>query len=308
MREYVIIILVFAVLLFTVPFLPLGSISAQAPNAASFPEKFTILLESGKILEMSVIDYLTGCLFAQIPVNYSENALKAQAIAAHTYALRLIASGVALSDSPTECQPFFTEEKAREHYGSEYNAYYSRVRRAAEYGAKRVILHSGEPIYAVYHSISSGVTNTASTVWGRDYPYLKSVGSSWDREHEHYLCTNEMTTDYMRLSLLEYDKTLTMPVDYSLWFTDVVKNDYGYVMSLKAGSTPLSGGDMWRMFNLRSIAFEITYNGNAFSIETRGFGHGVGLSQYGAEVLSGRGYSPEEILKYYYTGVEIIEL
>jgi len=309
MREYIAIMAVFAALLFGTPLL-FAKISADNGIRASLevPEKITLFLnQSGEYVSLTPEDYLTGCLFAQIPVNYREEALKAQAVAANTYALRLLADGVKLSDSQVLCQPYFTEEKAREYYGEDYNVYYGKVRRAAEYGAKHVIVYDSEPIYAVYHSVSAGVTNTAYSVWGRNFPYLQSVNSDWDREYADFDCVNEISPDAVRAAILNYDKTAAMPVDYSLWFADIQKNKEGYAVSVKVGDFTFSGGDMWRVFGLRSTAFDVTYNGLAFSFETKGYGHGVGMSQYGADYLA-KTYTCEQILNYYYKEIKIIEI
>ncbi|MCL1789547.1 MAG: SpoIID/LytB domain-containing protein, partial [Oscillospiraceae bacterium] len=264
------------------------------------------ITDTQETIELTVEEYLTGCLFAQISVNYHEEALKAQAISAHTYLRRLMLDGAELSDDPSTSQAFFTEETAREYYSDEYDKLLEKITAAAKYGAKRVIIYNGEPIYSVYHSISAGVTNTAYSVWGRDFPYLKSVESSWDRGHPDFLCVNEMTSESIRLAMFNYNRTASMPLDYSLWFADPVKNEYGYVVSVNTGENLLSGGDMWRIFNLRSTSFELSFrNSEVFVSETRGYGHGVGLSQYGADVLGKRGYSCEEILSHYYTDITI---
>ncbi|MCL2071730.1 MAG: SpoIID/LytB domain-containing protein [Oscillospiraceae bacterium] len=326
MREYIVIVVIFSLLLFLTP-LAFSALSEfgeekqqeiEAEKTAAipkmhFPDKVTVLIsgEDGdneqNQIELTTEEYLIGCLFAQIPVNYHEEALKAQAVAAHTYMLRLLLDGEEISDDPTTAQPFFTEEAAREHYGDEYETHLKRIQPAANYGANRAIAYNGEPIYAVYHSISAGVTNTAYSVWGRDFPYLKSVESSWDRGHPDYLCVNEMTSESIRLAMFGYNRTASMPIDYALWFVNPIKNDYGYVISVKAGENLLSGGDMWRIFKLRSTSFEISFRPDGiFSAETRGFGHGVGLSQYGADVLGNRGFSAEEILAHYYTDVDIV--
>jgi len=310
MREYVAIMVVFALLLFGTPIL-FGKMSAvSGVNAyADAPDRIALYIgDTGEYISLTPEDYITGCLFAQISVNYRPEALKAQAAAANTYALRLLADGVKLSDSPATCQPYFTEKKAREIYGGEYDLYFAKVREAAEYGANRIILYRGEPIYSVYHSVSAGVTNTAYSVWGKNFPYLQSVDSGWDRNFADFDCVNEMTPEAVRMTLLNYDKSAAMPIDYTLWFTEQTKNKEGYTVSVKAGDYVFSGGDMWRVFNLRSTAFDITYDGMAFAFETKGYGHGVGLSQYGADYLAGQGHTAEEILNYYYKGISIVNI
>jgi len=313
LKDYIIIIVVFIALLLTTP--PL--FKAVNPNPASlesggeayhFPRSITLhLIESEDIIRLSVEDYLVGCLFAQIPVTFHEQALRAQAVAAHTYLLRLLEDNTVITDDSATCQPFFTEDRAKEHYGARYDEYLEKVRAAARFGASRAVFYKNEPIHAVYHSVSAGVTNTAFSIWGRDLPYLQSVESSWDREHPDFMVINEITAETIRLTLFDYNKTASMPVDYEMWFVNPVKNEFGYVLSLRLGEVLLSGGDMWRLFNLRSPSFEVSYRRDGiFTIETRGFGHGAGLSQYGADVLGRRGFSAEDILLHYYTDVNIV--
>ena len=357
MKDTVVIMLIFAMLLFATPvahsaFVNTGAENVdkpvqteQPPHRVTSPDKVTLALSGGsdreRIIVMSVEEYLTGCLFAQISLDYHEQALKAQAIAAHTYLLKLISdrqneqgrftsavnqveqeqnsivgsvsellTAPLITDNPETCQPYFTTEAAEAHYGSElYNEYLPKVRAAAKYGASRVITYDGEPIYAVYHSISAGVTNTAQGVWGYELPYLQSVDSSWDRTHPNYLCTNEFTADSIRTALYKFNANATLPVDATKWFVNPLKNEFGYVQSVRVGDCLLSGGDSRRIFGFRSVAFDVSYRaGDIFVVESRGFGHGVGLSQYGANILAGRGFSCEEILLHYYSGVEIIKV
>jgi stage II sporulation protein D len=316
MKEYIVIVVVFAALLLITPVVfganPANGSFSPPPGALTydFPQSVMVVLnETGETIQLTTEEYLIGCLFAQIPLTYHPEALRAQAIAAHTYMLRLHEDGVEISDDPQTAQPFFTEEKARKLYGEQYDFFFEDIRAAARFGSTRAIFHENEPIYAVYHSISAGVTNTAFSVWGRHFPYLRSVESSWDREHPGFLAVNELSAETIRLAMFHHNRTASMPVDFDLWFVQPVINEFGYVVSIKAGESMLTGGDMWRVFNLRSTSFEISQrNGGIFVVNTRGFGHGVGLSQYGADVLGRRGFSAEDILTHYYTDVVVISV
>lgn len=266
------------------------------------------LEETGEELILSPQEYIKGCLLAQIPIDYEKEALFAQACAVHTYAIRLIEDGKALTDNPSTCQPYFTDEQARNYYGDDYEKFLRVTEEAAEYGARHVIAYENEPIYSVSHSISSGRTNRPGYVWGVDFPYLSPVESPWDELHVNFEAVNEITTEQMRAYLMRYDKSLVMPVDYNLWFTEPNVDEWGYTLSLNVGGRTLSGGDLWRILKLRSTAFSISYNGDVFVVSTKGHGHGVGLSQYGAECMAKSGKTAEEILLYYYTGAEVIEI
>lgn len=313
-RDFVIILAAFALLLFAAP----QVYGFMGGGAGEYKRREITLLrtETGGVSTLTAAEYVTGCLLAQIPINYSEEALRAQAVCAYTYAMRFIeenekaespqVTGADISDNPAFCQPFFSESEARELYGEDYDLYIDKVRAAAEYGAGRLIIYANEPIYAVYHSVSAGETCTGKTVWGMELPYLAPVASPWDKEYDNFLCKNEMTVEAARQKLVAAYPDITVPADYAKWFGGVNANESGYVSEIKLGSLTLTGGDVWRVFGLRSTAFTVEYKDSVFLFTTRGYGHGAGLSQYGAEALAGRGYSAEEILKYYFSGAEII--
>ncbi|MCL1881848.1 MAG: SpoIID/LytB domain-containing protein [Oscillospiraceae bacterium] len=339
MKQYFIIFTVFIVLLFATPIvfgliqneqsIDEGSANDNVSEEGAkinqdfvFPKSVSLMLsDTGEILELSIEEYLVGALFAQIQVDFHEEALKAQAVAAHTYLIRLLMNnnnGNVISDNPNTCQPFFDTERARNLFPNtregleRFDEISEKVKSAAQHGANRILFHEGEPIYAVYHSISAGVTNTAYSVWGVDFPYLRSVDSSWDREHPDFHCSNEISSESVRLAMFDFNRTASMPADYEDWFKEPQINEFGYVISVGVGEHRLSGGDAWRAFGLRSTAFEFTQRetggSGIFIIETRGFGHGVGLSQHGADVLARRGFSYADILLHYYTGVELVDV
>lgn len=278
----------------------------------SFPvkgqEEFTLTLtESGETITLSAEEYLVGCLFAQIDVSYEEEALKAQAAAAYTYALRLCADGAELSDSTALCQPYFTPAKAKEYYGGSYEKYLPRVREAASYGASHGIYYENKPIYSVYCSVSAGASAHPDYIWDLSLPYLKRVECPKDREFKNFRAENEITAENVRDRLLRFDPNMEMPLDYSLWFSDIIRDEYGYVISVKVGGKTLSGGDLWRVLKLRSTAFEIVWNKVSFTVVTYGHGHGAGMSQYTANEMAKEGKKAEEILEYFYSGAEVKE-
>ena len=290
-------------------FLP-SLIFAQEDESVVFPETVRLYLsETMETAELSWEDYLVGCLSAQIPLDYEQEALNAQASAAMTYALRLmtdlkgsgeIPDGADLSDDSRICQPYYTPEKCAEIYGGSYDEYLSALKSAARYGANHVIMYENEPIYAVYHSVSAGRTNTAAGVWGRSFDYIKSVESEWDKSYINYECVNEMTAEQARLCLVNYKQGIETPADYSRWFSEFNADENGYVISVKIGENLFSGGDIWRIFGLRSTAFTVEYRNGIFVFTTKGYGHGAGLSQYGANEMAKTGKTAEEILRHYY--------
>jgi len=277
---------------------------------AAFPETIRLYIsEESEIRTLTAEEYVLGCISAQIPLDYEEETLKAQATAAMTYGLRLmsdmkgaeeIPKGADLTDDSRICQPYFTPEKCLETYGESYNEFLPKLKRAAAYGAGHVITYKNEPVYSVYHSVSAGRTRTATGIWGRDFEYIKAVDSVWDEGYINYECTNEMTAEEARLKLVNYKKDIETPADYGKWFSELNANEDGYVISVRIGENIFSGGDIWRIFGLRSTAFTVEYRNGIFIFTTKGYGHGAGLSQYGANEMAKSGRTAEEILTYYY--------
>lgn len=302
----------FIFLCFTAPAFLLPMLFAGAQTIREYQETQTVnvyIEETEEIRALTWEEYLTGCLAAQIPLDYEQEALNAQASAAMTYAQRLIMDladsgqipdGADISDSSALCQPYYTPEKCAEIYGGSYEQYLPALQTAAQYGKNHVITFENQPIYAVYHSVSAGRTNTAEGIWGRSFDYLKSVDSSNDKEYINYECRNEMTVEQARLCLVNYKSDIATPADYSKWFSEFNADENGYVISVKIGENLFSGGDIWRIFGLRSTAFTVEYESGVFVFTTKGYGHGAGLSQYGANEMAKQGRTAEEILRHYY--------
>lgn len=270
-------------------------------------QEFTLTLtETGQDITLSAQEYLIGCLYAQIDVSYHIEALKAQASAAYTYALRLMSEGRELSDSLSLCQPYFTPAKAKEYYGDSYEKYLENVKEAAAYGASHPIYYENKPIYSVYHSVSAGATARPEYIWGLNIPYLAKKSCPNDVNFKSYYSFNEISAEDMRQKLIDYDPALQMPLDYSLWFTGFVKDENGYVQTVEVGGKTLSGGDLWRILELRSTAFDIEWTGMAFKLSTRGYGHGAGMSQFAADTMAKGGKTAKEILEYFYEGAEVM--
>lgn len=320
MKDFLIILVMFAAMIFGLPML-LNGLPEQtaAPVTESpapvFPDTVNIFLTaSGEVKSITAEEYLEGCLAAQISVNYEPEALKAQAAASATYALRLmrelkgsgeIPDGADISDDSRICQPYFSPEQRAEMYGESYERYAANIREAALYGKTHILTYENEPIYAVYHAVSAGTTCPSEYVWGAALPYLRAVPSAADRDHINFECVNEMRTEDIRQALIAYDYGIEIPADPARWFTDMSVNEDGYVISVKIGKNTFSGGDIWRILGLRSTAFAVTYTDGIFTFTTKGAGHGAGLSQYGANAMALSGSSASDILHHYYPGTSV---
>ena len=185
-------------------------------------------------------------------------------------------------------------------YGGEYEKYARELKNAARYGVSHTITYDGEPVYAVYHSVSAGGTCPSEYIWGQAFPYLRRVSSRADAESPNFECTNEIKAETIRSALAHYDGSLDIPVDPARWFTELNADENGYVISVNIGKNTFSGGDLWRILGLRSPSFTVRYTDGIFTFTTRGCGHGAGLSQYGAESMARAGRTAEEIILYYY--------
>ena len=314
MKDMLIIIAMFAaaVLALSAPAYMHTPAPAPAAETVVFPETVRLYMsETGETVTLPAEEYIEGCLAAQIPIDYEPEALRAQACASATYALRLmkdlagsgkLPEGADISDDRKLCQPYMPEAGRTATYGADYGKYRENLQNAARYGISHIITLGGEPIYAVYHSVSAGGTCPSEYIWGQTLPYLRRVDSPWDRSYINYECANEYRSEDIRVLLAKYDGAAEIPADPARWFTDLRADENGYVISVSIGKNVFSGGDMWRILGLRSPSFTVSYIDNVFTFTTRGFGHGAGFSQYGANELAKSGSSAEEILHYYYGG------
>ena len=322
MKDIAIIMIMFALVIFALPFAVSALTPRDKPDEADdpgtqvqtlgFPASLRLYLTgSGETLELTAAEYLTGCLAAQIAIDYEPETLKAQAAATATYTLRLmgeyagtgkIPGGADISD---DLSPYYTAEQREAAYGADYGKYRANLEAAAEYGASHIISCRGEPIYAVYHAVSAGATCPSEYIWGRELDYLKSVESPQDETYINFECTNEMTEAQARAALSRYDPETEAPVDGAKWFSGMNANEYGYVISCNIGKKEYTGSEIRTIFGLRSPAFTVSYTDGIFTFTTKGCGHCVGLSQFGANELAKRGYKAEGIIRTYYRGVTV---
>lgn len=257
-------------------------------------------------------DYIKGVVGAEMPALFNEEALKAQAVAARTYALRAInnsngainASNIAQNVG----QAYMTVEQLKQKWGDNFDEYYNRVSNAVDFTKNEIMEYNDEPILAVFHSTSRGKTENSENVWNQELPYLRSVDSQGDEKAPNY----ETSVSFQRS---EISTKLRNKFSDIMFNNDVMMNqlqilertDAGYVKSVKAGNKVITGKEMREALGLRSADFTISQGDNCIIFTTRGYGHGAGMSQYGAEFMAEEGYKYDEILKHYYSGIEIVK-
>ncbi len=272
------------------------------------PEEVKVKLKltaTGEIVTYSAEDYIFGVVAAEMPALYETEALKAQAVAAYTYYLKKAAASDGeydITDDYSVDQAFITPEKAGEKWGDDAEKYEKKIRDAVKSVLYKRICYGGEPISAVYHAISSGKTEKAADIWGGEYPYLVSVDSSFDKLSENYLSNEDFTTDELKKAL---SALVTVTEAEGNGIADIKRSDSGSVTSLTVWGKTLDGLEFRKALGLRSSNFDIEFKDGVYTFTVRGYGHGIGMSQNGANYLAQQGKSFEEILLYYYTGCSI---
>lgn len=271
-----------------------------------------------KITKLSARDYVIGAVCAEMPASFHEEALKAQAVAAHTYAIRQRErelrnptpelNGAYFSNDPDFYQAYFTEEQAKDFYGENFEENYKKISNAVDEVIHDVIVYNNEPIVAAFHAMSSGTTEDAKTVWGNKVDYLVPVDSSSDTKLPNFTETKTFTSEEIKARLTTAYPEIKLPDDTEKWLRIVDITESGTVTSIITGNIVIDGFELKKILSLRSSCFSIDYSNNIFTITTKGYGHNVGLSQYGADSLAKQGMDYKKILLHYYKGVEIVTI
>ena len=266
--------------------------------------------ENGEIQDVSVRDYIIGAVAAEMPVSFEPEALKAQAVAAHTYAERQCLAaegreelnGADFSDDPAKFQAFLTEDELRARWGTHYDTYYSKLSTAVDSVVEKVLTYEDEPIIAAFHAMSTGMTESAENVWGSDVAYLQPVESAADVNAPQFEEQVSFSPDETGDRLTNAHPALQISGDPSGWFGEPEVSEAGTVLSMRVADGIFTGQELRTLFELRSAAFTVEYADNKFTFTTRGFGHDVGMSQYGADAMAQAGADYTEILAHYYPG------
>lgn len=257
--------------------------------------------------EMNMREYIIGTVAAEMPASYDEEALKAQALAAVTYAEyqkkngdKSGLNGADISDNSNTHQGYMTKEQMREKWGEAFDTYYEKISDAVDAVVDMVITYDGEPVIAAYHAISSSQTESAENAWGVKIPYLKSTDSEWDTDSARYLSTVTVSDDDLA-ELMGSENVKADGNDIKINST----SDAGTVLEIIVCGNSMSGNQVRDMFSLRSPCFSVEYENEEYIFTVKGYGHGVGLSQYGADRLAKQGKTYQQIINHYYTDVKI---
>lgn len=264
---------------------------------------------SKNITETSLEDYLLGVVACEMSASYHEEAIKAQIIAAHTLLehSKLTKSDslgdADISDSSATHQGYLTVDEQKEKWGEKYDENAAKIKKCIEEVKNFTIQYNGLPITAAFHSISNGRTENASDVWGGDYPYLISVPSDGDKLSPAYLTETAFSCDDFKNIITEQGAALGD--DPTQWIGKIKRTDTGMVFEITIGDKTFKGTDIRKYFSLKSSTFECEYKEDSFIFKVKGYGHGVGMSQYGANYMAQQGLNYKEILVHYYPNTEI---
>ena len=270
-----------------------------------------VKLADGRVETMAMDDYLWRVVAAEMPAAFEPEALKAQAVAARTYTCAKMERTTPAhpeADVCTDvacCQACRTPEEAAASWGSNARMYTDKIAAAVADTDGLAVLYGGKPIQAVFFSSADGRTVDAVEVWGNAVPYLTGVDSPEGEEVPNYHSTVTLTAEACKARLLAKYPGADLSGDPSGWFSNTVSNSAGGVESMKVGGVTVSGQALRTLFALRSTSFTVSAGAEGVTFAVTGYGHGVGMSQYGANALAREGKRCEEILKWYYTGVEV---
>lgn len=266
---------------------------------------------SNNITELSLRDYLIGVIAEEMNASYNEEAIKAQVIAAHTKLeyTKLHKTDTLedadITDSASTHQGYLTKTEQQEKWGESYEKNYEKIAKCVDEVIDLLIFYDNEPANALFYAISNGKTENASNVWGGNYPYLVSVDSSGDKLSPAYTSTVEITSDEFMKKISENGGKLGDRPEK--WVEKITNTNTGMVKEITIGGKVFKGTEIRKLFNLKSSTFSVKYSDGVFVFTVCGYGHGVGMSQYGANYMAQQGKNYKEILKHYYKGVEIKE-
>ena len=246
-------------------------------------------------------EFLVGLAACEMPPEWPTAALCAQMVAGYSYALAL--GDAPLQVNSAQCLGWTDADVLKARWGDDFERFYALLVQAAQTVGSSVLTYDGSPAAACYHSISAGHTEASQNVWETALPYLQGVPSPADLAADGYETTVEYSPEQVSAVLTTLE--LEPGNDPAAWFGDAVRDDAGYITAQTVCGKAVSGTKMRRAFHLRSASFSVEYNGTSFCFTTHGYGHGVGLSQYGAKALAEQGRTWQEILLYYFPGCEV---
>ena len=249
---------------------------------------------NGQVLNLELEEYLIGCVGAEMPAAFNIESLKAQTVIARTYALKSIKNNKILTDIEST-QSYKDENELRNLWGNSFNTYYNKVKDAVNSTKGEYLSYNNDYIEAVYHSTSNGITESSINVWGNYYSYLTNVESNYDSDSPTFMQSKFYSYE-------ELSSKLNIYIDSNTELNILSRTSGNRIEYIRVGDLTLKGVEFRNRIGLRSADFDINIQENGINFITRGYGHGVGMSQYGANGMAKIGYNYVDILMHYYPG------
>lgn len=257
-------------------------------------DKYQINVDTtDKLLTVSLEEYIIGVVAGEMPALFHEEALKAQSIASRTYLINHLQTNETISNT-TNDQVYLTQADMKEKWKDDYNKYYNKIKEAVTATKDLIMYYNDEPIKAFYFSKSNGYTASSISVFNEEYDYLTIVESPYDQDN----------SNTVEISKKEFCNKLNITCN-QISINNITKDKSNRVSNITINNKEYKGTQIRKLLSLRSTDFTFNIKENTIEITTKGYGHGVGMSQHGANNMAKLGYTYEEILKYYYHDIKI---
>ena len=338
MRRLVIILVIFIFFIFAIPiiFTKTNEVSGKAENLLENTnvenkieeiilkdydykqyDKIKLLhKDTNQIEELPLDEYLLGVVSAEMPATFEQEALNAQAVVARTYTIYSIVHNqnkhgdADICDDSNCCQAWISKDDRMAKWEEDVRENnWRKIKLAINNTTGKIITYNGEVIDAFFHSNSGGVTEAPVNVWGgTNYPYLQSVETAGEDAYSQYSSEVTLSKEDLKNKILKKHSDFTINYDNSNCIQILEYLDSGRVKTIKIGNLNLSGVEVRTLLGLRSANFEVNIEGDNIKFTVKGYGHGVGMSQTGADSMAKSGSNYEDIIKHFYTGVEIVDM
>lgn len=318
-------------LVFSLPVFVANLIGTKSDIPEAAPQKAEITLpteidvyfaDEGVTKTINFEEYIMGVLPAEMPASFEQEALKAQAVAARTYAYYKYVNYMKGPDfhpdkhpdapvctDSTHCHAYYSDERLKQIHGKDWTKQnLERLKSYVRQTEGEIMVYENEPILAAFHSASAGGTTQASgDVWGRDLPYLLNVKSYGENEKVGYISTVEIGLEEFKSKVMEEEPEAVFSSDPEEWFGEITFTRGNYVDTLEIGGKPIKGTKLRSMFGLNSTYFSVNISDGKVVFTVEGSGHGVGMSQYGANYMAKQGKTYKDILETYYSGASLVK-
>ncbi len=286
------------------PFAIVSCLKEREIQSSEIPKAHSVLVFNHitkQVAEYDLEEYLVGVVSAEMPALYEIEALKAQAVAARSFVLSREDyqnpdhKGAAVCTDPSHCEAYLSSDEAEKKWGAKSEEYLEKIKKAVYDTKGEYISYNGEIAVACFSAVSSGKTENAGDIWGTETPYLKSVDSPEDLSYKNF-------TAAVTVPIAETAKKLGVG---EISIGEILRTQGGSVKTVSIGGKTFSGTEIRSIFGLNSANFDISKTADSVVFTTRGKGHGVGMSQYGANEMAKNGKKYTEILLHYYSNVTI---